>query len=54
MPDRAVSALPSRVQPVIWAGASISVLSVAAVLLWAYYGSAVFFEMIAAGFASCF
>jgi hypothetical protein len=54
MPDRAVPALPSRVQPVIWAGASIVALSVAAVLLWAHYGSAVFFEMIAAGFASCF
>jgi hypothetical protein len=38
----------------MWAGAGIGALSVAAVLLWAHYGSAVFFEMIIAGLASCF
>jgi hypothetical protein len=54
MPDRAVSAPPWRVQPVVWAGASVGVLAAAAVLLWAHYGSAVFFEMIVAGLASCF
>jgi hypothetical protein len=54
MPDRASSATSSRVQPVMWAGAGIGALSAAAVLLWAHYGSAVFFEMIVAGFASCF
>jgi hypothetical protein len=30
------------------------VLLLAALILWAHYGSAVFFEMIAAGFAACF
>jgi hypothetical protein len=54
MPDRAASATPWRVQPVVWAGAGIGVLSAAAVLLWAHYGSVVFFEMISAGLASCF
>jgi hypothetical protein len=53
MPDRAVST-PWRVQPIVWAGAGIGALSAAAVLLWARYGSAVFFEMIVAGLASCF
>ena len=30
------------------------VLLLAALVLWAHYGTAVFFEMIAAGFAACF
>ena len=54
MPDRTVVATPWRVQPVVWAGAGIGALSVAAVLLWAHYGSAVFFEVIVAGLMSCF
>jgi hypothetical protein len=54
MPDRAASATPWRVQPVVWAGAFVGALGAAAVLLWAHYGSAVFFEMIVAGLASCF
>jgi hypothetical protein len=38
-------------------GAALSlgvVLLAGALLLWAYYGTAVFFEMIAAGIAACF
>jgi hypothetical protein len=31
-----------------------AVLVVAALILWAHYGTTVFFEMIAAGFAACF
>ena len=31
-----------------------AVLLLAALILWAHYGSAVFFEMIASGFAACF
>jgi hypothetical protein len=31
-----------------------AVLLVAALILWAHYGSTVFFEMIASGFAACF
>ena len=30
------------------------VLLLAAIILWARYGTAVFFEMIASGFAACF
>lgn len=40
---------------VVWAGAGLGVLLlVAALVLWFHYGTAVFFETIAAGFASCF
>ena len=31
-----------------------AVLLLAAVLLWLHYGTTVFFEMIAVGFAACF
>jgi hypothetical protein len=47
--------MPSRVRPTVWAGAGIvGVLAAATILLWAHYGSAVFFEMIIAGLAFCF
>lgn len=40
---------------VIWGGAGLGGLLVAAALaLWFHYGTAVFFETIATGFASCF
>jgi hypothetical protein len=55
MPDRVIPSMPSRVPLAVWAGAAIVGVSAAgAVLLWAYYGSAVFFEMIMAGLAFCF
>ena len=55
MPDRAISSLPSRVRPAVWAGAAIvGVLAAGTGLLWAHYGSAVFFETIMAGLAFCF
>jgi len=46
----------SRRTPIVL-GVSVAVavsLLLAAVLLWAHYGTAVFFEMIAAGIAACF
>lgn len=42
------------IRPAVWVGAGAGVLAAAGVLLWDRYGSAVFFEMIAAGIASCF
>ena len=40
---------------VLWGGGSLgALLLVAALGLWFHYGTAVFFETIAAGFASCF
>jgi hypothetical protein len=38
----------------IVAGAAVVVLLAATVSLWAYYGTAVFFEVIRAGWAACF
>ena len=55
MPDRVISSMPPRVSPAVWAGAWIvGALAAGTVLLWAHYGSAVFFEMIMAGLAFCF
>jgi hypothetical protein len=53
MPDNVSSATSWRMRPALWASAIAGALMAAAVLLWSYYGSAVFFEMIAAGFATC-
>jgi hypothetical protein len=43
-------------QPVLlWGGtALVTILLLAALALWFRYGTTVFFEMIAAGFAACF
>ena len=39
----------------VWGGAGLGALLLAgAAALWFHYGTAVFFETIAAGFASCF
>jgi hypothetical protein len=57
-PDAAIAAPSSRgilQTAVIWGGAGLSGLLLAVALaLWFHYGTAVFFETIAAGFASCF
>jgi hypothetical protein len=50
MPRRVIWAI----RPAVWAGLGAGALATAGVLLWDRYGSAVFFEMIAAGIASCF
>ena len=40
---------------IVWSAAALGALAVAAAaLLWIYYGTTVFFEMIAAGIAACF
>jgi hypothetical protein len=40
-------------RPMVAAAALVAVLVAAAVVLWAHYGTAVFYEMVAAGIASC-
>ena len=40
--------------PLIAVGAVCCLLVVATLVLWAHYGTAVFFEIIAAGIAACF
>ncbi len=52
-----VEAKPARKVARVVAVAAVSlaaILLVAAFMLWFHYGTAVFFEMIAAGFAACF
>jgi hypothetical protein len=53
MPDTASLRLRPVPRPMIAAGAVFAVLVAATLGLWAYYGSAVFFETIAAGIAAC-
>jgi hypothetical protein len=48
---------PSRkaASALVLAGAGLGVvLLLGSLLLWSHYGTAVFFEMIASGFAACF
>ena len=55
MPDSVISPVPTRFRPAVWAAAGVvGALAAGTVVLWAYYGSAVFFEMIMAGLAFCF
>jgi hypothetical protein len=50
-----VSPLRAPTRPLMLAAAIVAgMLLAAAVGLWVYYGSAVFYEMIAAGLAACF
>ena len=53
-----MSALFSATRPLprslIWLGALSALLAAATLILWAHYGTAVFFEMVRAGWAACF
>jgi hypothetical protein len=52
MPD---TAAPPSMRP-LWLGATLITLGAVAgtLVLWAYYGTAVFFETIRTGFVACF
>ncbi len=52
MPDSAAS--PARSLPLLAVAALVGLVVAATVVLWAHYGTAVFFEMIRAGFVACF
>jgi hypothetical protein len=45
---------PSLTRPLLVLGAAAAGLAIAALTLWGWYGTAVFFEMLRAGFAACF
>jgi len=45
---------PSKPLPMIVTGVVVALALLIAVLLWAHYGTAVFFETIRAGFSACF
>lgn len=54
MPNAAIAS-SGRMSPVLVGLAALGVvLLAAAAALWAYYGTAVFYEMIVAGLAYCF
>jgi hypothetical protein len=48
-----VSSFPGRRNPVLLIAGGFGVILAATLALWAHYGTAVFFEMIRAGFAAC-
>ena len=58
MPTSALSSpssLPARSRLALWLGlAAAGLLVGATIVLWAHYGTAVFFETIVAGIAACF
>jgi hypothetical protein len=52
MSESAVPRAMSR--PLLLAGGVVALALAGTVLLWAYYGATVFFEIIRAGFVACF
>jgi hypothetical protein len=44
----------SMARPLAVLGGAAGLLTIAALGLWAWYGTTVFFEMVRAGFAACF
>jgi hypothetical protein len=54
MPDVAAEPSGLATRPFMLVAAVAGVLIAATLALWAHYGTAVFFEVIAAGLAACF
>ena len=54
MPMPAVANTPPTSRPLLVLAVIGGVLVAATLALWAHYGTAVFFEIIAAGIAACF
>ncbi len=54
MPDAAAEPSGFATRPFMLLAAVAGVLIAATLALWAHYGTAVFFEVIAAGLAACF
>jgi hypothetical protein len=54
MPDVVAQPPESSSRPFVIVAAVAGVLIAATLALWAHYGTAVFFEVIAAGLAACF
>jgi len=54
VPEAATASALRMSRPLIVVAAAVGLLLAGTVALWAHYGTAVFFEMIAAGLAACF
>ena len=53
MPETASVSTPPLSRPLVIIAAAVGILLAGTVALWAHYGTAVFFEMVAAGIAAC-
>jgi len=51
---RDIAARPRISAPVFATGAAVALALIGTVLLWAHYGTTVFFETIRVGFSACF
>jgi hypothetical protein len=49
-----VTTSPALSWPLLAAGSAAALLLAGSIVLWAHYGTAVFFETIRAGFVACF
>jgi len=54
MPQMMSTSLRPSARPLLAAATLVGIFLAAALALWACYGGAVFFEMVAAGFRACF
>ena len=54
MPQAAVSTQRLTLKPILAGAAVVAVLLAGTALLWAHYGTTVFFETIRAGLVACF
>ena len=54
MPEAAVHSPRFASVPILLIGTVCGALIAATLVLWAHYGTAVFYEIIAAGIAACF
>ena len=54
MPDTVIDAPSFLSRPFLLVAAVCGVLIAATLVLWVHYGTAVYFEIIAAGIAACF
>ena len=53
MPETISAATSLLSRPLMLIAAAVGILLAATVVLWAHYGTAVFYEMILAGIAAC-
>ena len=53
MPETISAATSLLSRPLLLIAAAVGILLAATVALWAHYGTAVFYEMIVAGIATC-
>jgi hypothetical protein len=54
MPQPAAAARPRVSRPLVVTATAAALLLAGTLAMWAHYGTAVFYEMILAGFAACF